>query len=152
MLERKQKSMALGIRHQQEDNTLSPLLVQQKNERNTITLRGYDSLNETAHGKATKIASDLSKNVVHQLSNVDTDRMQHQFLSNRIVDANVPSHPSINLPTLPKTMQTKDSVRSDLTKSRRMPSHEQSKLRVQYIKSTRPMMHIKNGKLMLTGK
>jgi len=64
--------------------TASPLLLQQNAKGERQTLRGYDSVNEAApRGKNYKVRSDLGQNVVHHLSNVDTDKMQKQFLSNR---------------------------------------------------------------------
>ena len=47
-----------------------------------------------------KVASDFGKNVFHHLSNVDTDKMQNQFLSNKEVDQAKPSQKSIVLPTI----------------------------------------------------
>ena len=47
-----------------------------------------------------KVASDFGKNVFHHLSNVDTDKMQNQFLSNKEVDPARPSQKSIVLPAL----------------------------------------------------
>ena len=47
-----------------------------------------------------KVASDFGKNVFHHLSNVDTDKMQTQFLSNKEVEPAKPSQKSIVLPTI----------------------------------------------------
>ena len=46
------------------------------------------------------MASDFGKNVFHHLSNVDTDKMQNQFLSNKEVDPAKPSQKSIVLPNI----------------------------------------------------
>lgn len=88
MLDRKQRSMALGVGRSGviDEITASPLLLQQntKGERGQ-TLRGYESLNEAQQHlygsmKQTtqKVGSDFdTKNVFHHLSNVDTDKMQN---------------------------------------------------------------------------
>lgn len=49
MLERKQKSMAIGMTHAHEEINPSSLL-QKKPKGERGTLRGYDSLNEAARG------------------------------------------------------------------------------------------------------
>ena len=82
MLDRKQRSMAIGVGRQIDEITASPLLLQQNAKGERQTLRGYDSLNEAQqlHGslkQTEKVASDFGKNVFHHLSNVDTDKMQN---------------------------------------------------------------------------
>ena len=107
MLDRKQRSMAIGVGRSGviDEITASPLLLQQNAKGERQTLRGYDSLNEAQqiHGslkQTEKVASDFGKNVFHHLSNVDTDKMQTQFLSNKDVDPAKPSQKSIVLPTI----------------------------------------------------
>ena len=46
MLDRKQRSMAIGVGRQIDEITASPLLLQQNAKGERQTLRGYDSLNE----------------------------------------------------------------------------------------------------------
>jgi hypothetical protein len=98
MLDRKQRSMAIGVGRSGviDEITASPLLLQQNAKGERQTLRGYDSLNEAqqlygSFKKNQKVASDFGKNVFHHLSNVDTDKMQNQFLSNTQVDQAKPS-------------------------------------------------------------
>ncbi|MFO0117343.1 MAG: hypothetical protein ACK521_06915 [bacterium] len=118
---------------------------------------------------------------------MDTDRMQNQFLSNKEVEANLPSHQSINLPNIPKTekfsaLQTINSdphtgvrgsnyssrsTRKFITDKIQSPSENKYNLRVvqrpldkksareksmRALKSTRPTIHIKEGKLLIAGK
>ena len=73
MLDRKQRSMAIGVGRQIDEITASPLLLQQNAKGERQTLRGYDSLNEAQqlHGslkQTEKVASDFGKNVFHHLS------------------------------------------------------------------------------------
>lgn len=98
MLDRKQRSMAIGVGRSEtiDEMTASPLLLQQNAKGERQTLRGYDSLNEAqqmlgSFRQTDKVASDFGKNVFHHLSNVDTDKMQTQFLSNKDVEHAKPS-------------------------------------------------------------
>ena len=86
--------------------------MQQNSKGERQTLRGYDSLNDAqaykvknhnasgAYYRTPKVDSDFGKNVFHHLSNVDTDRMQNQFLSSKEVEPVKPSYQSIALPSI----------------------------------------------------
>ena len=198
MLDRKQRSMAIGVggSGQIDEITASPLLLQQtaKGERGQ-TLRGYDSLNEAqqlygSFKQTQKVASDFGKNVFHHLSNVDTDKMQNQFLSNKEVEPSKPSQKSIVLPSIGQRQGTENNFNSQTvspqvraaTKTdvssrsskgymtaqalisgsrplQNMPNTGRSKKNLLQGKSqrqlramsNRPLIHIRDGKLLLTG-
>ncbi len=133
MLDRKQRSMAIGVGRSGviDEITASPLLLQQNAKGERQTLRGYDSLNEAQqlHGslkQTEKVASDFGKNVFHHLSNVDTDKMQTQFLSNKEVDPAKPSQKSIVLPTINQKPSAEMSY-SEVQSPKDMQSHQSSK-------------------------
>lgn len=72
--------MAIAVKLKGEDELAgAPLLLKQNQNRQI--LRGYESLNDQQQSKG-QHNSDLD-NVVHQLSKVDTDQMQKQFLSHK---------------------------------------------------------------------
>lgn len=106
--------------------------------------------------------------------------MQRQFLSNKEVEPVLPSQQSITLPNIAKrerssglqTIKSDRDVRNDTYSSRsahkfitakiQSPSDHKYTLRSllnesqekpkRAAKSTRPLMHVKNGKLMIAGK